>query len=106
MNSTENPIKSLYALNSFYLQKISELNNMGGNIHAKMSIDNEKEDMDAYRLACKMMAQTTSIVFGYLMGLTFGDIKKTQDLMAEMIGRQMRDLEEKYGTFYKSLDRD
>jgi hypothetical protein len=106
MNSTENTIKSLYALNSFYLKKLSELNNVGGNIHAKLSIENDSDDRDAYRLACKMMAQTTSIVFGYLMGLTFGDIKKTQDLMAEMISRQMRDLDEKYGTFYKNLDRD
>jgi len=106
MNYTENPIKSIYALNSFYMKKIAELNNVGNNIHAKISMDNEQEEMEAYQMALKIMAQTTSNAFGYIMGLTFGDMKKTQNLMAEMFGRQMRDLEEKYGEFYKNLDRD
>jgi hypothetical protein len=100
-----NCIDSIYALNSFYLKKLGDLQTSDGNIHCKMTVENEDDEMIAYRMALQVMAQTTSIVFGYLVGLSDGNIKKAEEIMDQMTARQRKDLSDKYGMFLKKMDR-
>ena len=95
-------IKTIHALNKFYLEKISKMEHKDRCIHSGIHKDSFDSDRDVFETSMKVVFQTMSMTFGYVMAMTQGDIRKSKGIMTDNVNYNLAMLEDMYIEIYKN----